>query len=42
MMNMSDSEEYKRALVHVKNIDFSNTKMGDVPGQVSIFELTIR
>jgi mannosyl-oligosaccharide alpha-1,2-mannosidase len=42
VMGMADSEEYKRALKHAKHIDFTNTKMGDYPGKVSIFELTIR
>ncbi|UZJ57537.1 hypothetical protein CBS101457_006857 [Exobasidium rhododendri] len=42
VMDMADSDEYKRALVHAKHIDFSHTKMGQTPGQVSIFELTIR
>lgn len=42
VMDMADTAQYKRALSHVKQIDFNGTAMGSTKGVVSLFELTIR
>ncbi|CEH17459.1 Mannosyl-oligosaccharide alpha-1,2-mannosidase and related glycosyl hydrolases [Ceraceosorus bombacis] len=42
IMQLSHSDEYKRALEHAKQLNFSVTPEGDPVGSVSVFELTIR
>ena len=43
VMGLGDTEDYKAALEHIKTVDFTNTTEGlNTPGEVSIFELTIR
>ena len=43
VMGLGDSDAYQRALAHAKAIDFTQTAEGDdAPGNISVFELTIR